>query len=84
MIEIKTVKVSEKGQIAIPADIREEIGIKQGDTLVLIREKDRLLLQKAEQVGKEAKGEFQHLLKHSEDVARQFWSTKADDVWDTI
>ena len=84
MIELKTVKVSEKGQIAIPADIREEIGIKQGDTLVLIREKNRLLLQKAEQFGKEAKDEFRHLLKHSEDVAKQFWGTKADDVWDTI
>ena len=84
MIDVTTVKVSEKGQIAIPADIREQIGIKQGDTLVLIREKDRLLLQKAEQVGKEAKDEFKHLLKHSEDVAKQFWGTKADDVWDTI
>lgn len=44
MIEIKTVKVSEKG----------------------------------------IKDEFQHLLKHSETVAKQFWGTKADDVWDSI
>lgn len=84
MIEVTTVKVSEKGQIAIPADIREEVGIKQGDTLILIREENNLLLQKAEQVGKETKDEFKHLLKHSDDVAKQFWGTKADDVWDTI
>ncbi len=83
-MEVKTVKVSEKGQIAIPADIRENIGIKKGDTLVLIQEENRLLLQKAEQLGKEAKDEFKHLLKHSEEVAKKFWSSKADDVWDTI
>ena len=84
MMDIKTVKVSEKGQIAIPADFRQEIGIKQGDTLVLIREHDRLLLQKAEHLSKEAKDEFAHLLKHSDEVAKQFWGTHADDVWDTI
>ncbi|MEM3154881.1 MAG: AbrB/MazE/SpoVT family DNA-binding domain-containing protein [Candidatus Woesearchaeota archaeon] len=84
MIELKTVKVSEKGQIAIPADIRQNIGIKKGDTLVLIQEEKRILLQKAEPIGKEAKDEFKHLLKHSEEVAKKFWSSKADDVWDTI
>lgn len=84
MIEVKTVKVSEKGQIAIPIDVREEIGIKQGDTLILIREENMLLLQKTEQIGKKAKDDFRHLLKHSEDVAKQFWGTKADDVWDKI
>ncbi len=84
MIEVKTVKVSEKGQIAIPADIRNSIGIKQGDTLLLIQENKRILLQKAEQLGKETKDEFKHLLKHSEEVAEKFWSSKADEVWDTI
>ena len=84
MLEVKTVKVSEKGQIAIPADVRESIGIKQGDTLVLIQEEKGILLQKAEQVSKKVKDEFSHLLKHSEDVAKKFWGTKADDVWDTI
>jgi hypothetical protein len=27
-IELKTIKVSQKGQISIPSDIRKEIGIK--------------------------------------------------------
>jgi len=83
-MELKTVRVSDKGQIAIPADIRANLNVKKGDTLVLIQEKNRLLIQKAEHVGKEAKDEFKHLLKHSEEVAKKFWSTKADDVWDTL
>jgi len=84
MLEIKTVKVSEKGQIAIPADVRESIGISQGDTLILVQEEKRILLQKAEHLGKEVKDEFKHLLKHSEEVAKQFWGSKADDVWDDV
>ena len=84
MLEVKTVKVSEKGQIAIPADVRESANIKQGDTLILIKEGNVILLQKAEQVGSKVKNEFAHLLKHSEDVARKLWGTKADDVWDTV
>lgn len=84
MTEIKTIRVSEKGQIAIPADIRENVGIKQGDTLILIQEDERILLQKSEQLNKKTKEEFKHLLKHSEEVAVKFWGTKADDVWDNI
>lgn len=84
MLKLKTVTVSEKGQIAIPADIREKAGIKQGDTLVLIQEEKGILLQKAELVSKTVKNEFSHLLKHSEDVARKLWGTKADDIWDTV
>ncbi len=84
MLNVKTVTVSEKGQIAIPAEIREQIGIKQGDTLILVQEETGILLQKAEHLGKKAKDEFAHLLKHSEDVAKKFWGTKADDVWDAV
>jgi len=84
MTEVKTVKVSDKGQISIPLDIRESIGIKQGDTLVLIQEEERILLQKSEPITKEIKDDFKYLIKHSEDVAKKFWSNKADDVWDTI
>ncbi len=84
MLNVKTVTVSEKGQIAIPADIREEVGIAQGDTLILIQEENGILLQRVEKLGKAAKDEFSHLLKHSEDVAKKFWGSKADDVWDTI
>ena len=32
---IKTVKVSDKGQIAIPQSIRENMGIEKGDELIL-------------------------------------------------
>jgi len=35
-------------------------------------------------IKKEIKKEFEDLLKHSEEVAKKFWSSKKDDVWDEI
>ena len=35
-------------------------------------------------INKVVNDEFEHLLKHSEEVSKDFWSSKADDVWDTI
>ncbi|MBP7737046.1 MAG: AbrB/MazE/SpoVT family DNA-binding domain-containing protein [Spirochaetes bacterium] len=35
-----TVKVSERGQIAIPIELREDLGIKKGDVLLVGRKAD--------------------------------------------
>jgi len=43
---IKTVKVSDKGQIAIPLDIRKINGINKGDNLIIIQEKGKILIEK--------------------------------------
>ena len=43
---MKTVRVSEKGQIAIPQSIRKVMGIQQGDDLVIFELDGKLLLQK--------------------------------------
>ena len=38
---IWTAKVTGKGQIVIPKEAREVFGIKEGDTLILLGDKDR-------------------------------------------
>ena len=49
-MEIKTVRVSEKGQIAIPTSMRENIGIEQGDELLLVEIEGKILVEKADKV----------------------------------
>ena len=78
---VKTVKVSEKGQIAIPTDVREMIGIKKGDDMILYQDKGKILLEKTPE---KLKDDFKDLLKHSEAVAKKLWSNKKDDVWDKL
>jgi len=81
---IKTVKVSSKGQIAIPAEVRTGAGIEEGDELVVLQEGGRILITKASAVSKRLGSGFGDLLKHSEKVAEKLWSNKEDEIWDSL
>ena len=83
-MKVKSIKVSDKGQIAIPRDIREEAGIEKGDELLLISDKGKIMLEKSERVSEELKRGFKDLLKHSEKVAKKLWENPEDEVWNTV
>ena len=79
---IKTVNVSEKGQIAIPKEIQNSLGIKKGDRLVIITKNKKILIQKAENIEKQMGDDFADLVKFSELSLNKLWSNKKDDdVW---
>lgn len=75
---LKTVKVSDKGQIAIPHDVREKAGINKGDTLIIIQEDNKLLLEKTSE---KMKDDFKDILKLSEHSLKEVWDNKDDDIW---
>lgn len=77
-METKIVKVSDKGQISIPVDVRESVGIKKGDELLMINDGSIILIERVK------KSSFRDLLKHSEKVAKKLWSSKEDDFWDYV
>ncbi len=79
---LKTVSVSEKGQIAIPREIQMLLGIKKGDRLVLTTKNDKLLIQKAVNLEKRMEDDFSDLLAYSEKTLEKLWLSKEDDVWD--
>jgi len=78
---IKTIKVSDKGQIAIPQSIREESGIKKGDELVIIQNNGKILLEKSQEVSTKMEDDFKDLLKFSELALKRIWDNKKDDIW---
>lgn len=77
-METKIIKVTDKGQISIPIDMRKAIGINEGDELIAMRSGNTLCLKKIK------KDDFKDLLKHSERVAKKLWDNKEDEVWDTV
>jgi len=77
-METKIIKVTDKGQISIPVEIRKSIGINIGDELIAIREGKTLYLKKIK------KDDFSDLLKHSEKVANKLWNNKEDEIWNTV
>ena len=78
---LKTVSVSEKGQIAIPREIRALLGIKKGDRLVLTTKNKKLLIQKATNLTKQMEDDFDDLIDYSELSLKKLWLNKQDDVW---
>ena len=77
-METKIIKVTDKGQISIPIEIRKSIGIDAGDELIAIRNGETLCLKKIK------KDDFKDLLKHSERVANKLWNNKNDEIWDSV
>ena len=47
---MQTVKVLPKGQITIPKDVRKHMGIKEGDTLVIEEDEDKVVLKKGKTI----------------------------------
>ncbi len=80
---IKTVKVSDKGQIAIPTAIREKMGINKGDELILFQIDGKILLEKPKRISKEVEDNFKDLLVYSEKTIKKVWDNEEDEIWDT-
>ena len=80
-IMFKMVKVSAKGQIAIPVEIQREVGIKKGDELILFRKGNRMVLEKPQGVMELLEDEFSDLQAFTEASLGQIWLNKQDEVW---
>ncbi len=77
-IETKIIKVTDKGQISIPIEIRKSVGIDIGDELIVIRNGETLCIKKIK------RDDFKDLLKHSEKIANKLWDNKEDEIWDSV
>lgn len=53
VMEIETTKMSSKGQIVIPQDIREELHVTEGSVFAVIGSKDTIILKKVDTPSKE-------------------------------
>ena len=78
---IKTIKVSDKGQIAIPRSIRELAGIETGDELIIAQDNGRILIEKADGFSEKMKDDFKDLLAFTSNSLKSVWGSKEDDVW---
>lgn len=80
---IKTIKVSEKGQIAIPQVIRDSLGINQGDELIMIQMNNKILLEKSQKIEQKLQDNFKDILKFSEQSLKEVWDNSDDEIWNS-
>ncbi|MEM3172282.1 MAG: AbrB/MazE/SpoVT family DNA-binding domain-containing protein [Candidatus Nitrosotenuis sp.] len=84
LAKLKTVNVSAKGQIAIPADIRKMLGIKKGDRLLLTAASKKILIEKSNEITKKIEDDLSYLTKISERTAKKLWDNESDKIWDQL
>lgn len=77
LIDVKTAKITEKGQISIPKDIRESKGFKEGLKVAILAYDDRIELRPLEMIN-----ERMLTALASEKVLAKDWNSKEeDDAW---
>lgn len=81
---VRTLRVSEKGQVVLPADVRKMMSIAKGDELVLICDGERLLLQKGARAAAALGDDFADLRIASERVLADVWENEDDAAWDRV
>jgi len=57
MVQIDTITISSKGQIVIPSHMRDEF--KEGDTLLIIKDKHTILLKRADDLDEKFKEDLE-------------------------
>ncbi len=72
---ISTTKLSSKGQIVIPEEIRERLGLKTGDQFVVLGDGDVVILKA---ITEPSKSEFSRMLTQARLAAREAGLAKAD------
>ena len=77
-METKIIKITDKGQISIPIEIRKAIGVSKGDELIIVHNNGKICMEKIK------KSNFRDLLNHSEKVAKKLWENKDDEIWDSV
>ena len=57
MVEIDITRLSSKGQIVIPKEMRK--GIKEGDKMIIFRDKNNIILRKASEMDEQLKEDLE-------------------------
>ena len=80
LVEVKSAKITSKGQIVIPKDIREIEGFEEGAKVAILAFEDRVELRPLKQLNKKMLTALA-----SERVLAKDWNSKEeDDAWKNL
>lgn len=80
LIEIKTATITEKGQIAIPKDIRDSEGFSVGSKVAVLAFEDHVELRPMEQVSEK----MATALASEKVLARDWLSKEDEEAWKNL
>ena len=77
----ETIRVSSKGQITLPKRMRDEQHIGEGDTLVVVADKKKIMITKPERP--ESDDEKAYMTMASKSM-KSLWDNPEDDIWNSV
>ena len=80
LIEVKTATITEKGQIAIPKDIRSLKGFEKGSKVAILAFEDRIELRPMSQISEK----MFTALASEKSLAKDWNSKEDDDAWKNL
>lgn len=78
------VRVSSKGQIVIPKEVRKRHHLDRDVDLILLESGDAIVLRKKKDIEEILKDEFMPLLRASERSLSELWDNPEDDAWNDV
>lgn len=84
---IRSVHISERGQLVIPEEIRNDMGLKGKETLVLIERGNELILKKESDVAKDitatkkVEEKMSSALLSEKSLAKDWLTKEEDEAW---
>lgn len=76
-MSLATTKMSSKGQVVIPEDIRKQMGLVTGDQFIVVNEKDAVILKA---IKRPSLKEFDFLIQKARKAAKEAGFTKQEMV----
>ena len=80
LLEMKTTKITGKGQIAIPKDIRDKEGFKEGTKIAILAFDDRIELRPFSQIS----DKMFTLLASEKSLAKDWLSKEDEEAWKNL
>lgn len=78
---VKTVKVSAKGQITLPAEAMRALKARKGTEFILVQEGERIILVKAADVGRKVADDTAGFSALGASSFAKVWDNEEDEVW---
>lgn len=71
-MDIETTRMGERGQVVIPQDFRQQLNFKKGEKLVMVLEKDKIIVEAMKRLNSSTMNELKEDLADIK-IANKFW-----------
>lgn len=84
LIEMKTAKITEKGQVAIPKELRKIKGFQEGQKVAILAYKDHVEIRPLNKFQKMDKEELGWLKLAEKSLAKDWLTKEEDEAWKNL